>query len=595
MVLPEDMLVVLTDPGRLVSLMLVASGLILVSLAIRSIRQCAALPASDRAWGGVATGGLLVIYGLLFTGQYMPSSGDEAYYLCVARTIAQTGRFAWNGIPVLDMPYAWPFVLGMAMRICDSFAFLNLLSLGVVLSLTLWYFILRRWVTGPMACGVVITTGLLFSWQWDVFDLYSEALFFPLLAVGVLLALQIAAGRPWGRRTVALAGVAAGLVFTRFAGIMALPLLAGALLNGGGWPRARQWIAVGVVTATLTAGFFGVRAMVARGAEQAVSAVETSSDTRTVETIRAAVDDRVATDNGMVDRAVKAAPSTYLMRLVRAGTWMSQLVWPPAEFGKTSPTIDLVSNVAGWVLTWLLAVQLVAAARRRQWMWLGIAVYYGAFILVWPVAKPRYVAGVTPMLLLGMWLGARHLAGLRQLVAYRRPIQVMTVGLVLSVLLCNVPLYAWQVCVNQSPQYYGLVMGGEYLELTAVCRELNRRDLADGQLAVARDRRSNQLRRRVTLLTDRRVMLAPAAGQPDDQTLEWARAAGVRYYVCRVPGGADRLMHLRVAGNRPEASFLELYVLGKDRAVPLALGEPMKVDHVPGVQESGSGKAPRAE
>lgn len=587
--------------GRVISLTIVVAGVVLLAGSWRRGWDPEAAPdRQERSRMFSLVGVLLILYGLLQNGQYVPGGGDEAYYLSIGRAVAQTGEFIANGLPVVSAPYGWPYLIAAALKVSASFAFLNLLPLGLsVCSLALWYLVLRRVVDARTAFGAVIATAVLFHWQRCAFHFQSEPLYFALMAAAVLLSQQIGEGRRyWGARLAALVMMAAGLVLVRFAGVFTLPLLAAALLTSPGKPQMRQWISVAVIAVVLAVSIVGVRMMLKRGAHREVASMlmtlkqrdgeQAVADAQVAMSIRQTAERDIAAEGAVVNRAVGAGVSEYLRRLGSSGAWVSRLFWPPAEMGKGSGGIFVASNVAGWLLIALLLVCAADAVRRRAWLWVGGVLYCGVFVLVWPEPNGRYIAGGAPLLLLGAWQGAQGLAGRLAGTAWRKPAMVGSMALIASILLCNLPIYAMEVWVNQSADFNDKVLAGEHAELTSLCRYLNAHSLGNDELAVSPDKGYKQILRVAGLLTGRVVLASPVAGPPGAALLNWAQRNHVRYYVCRSENAPRRLWHVQLPSPRQDRDdppcYVELYELRDGEAIRIHPRDKWVVDRVFGME-----------
>ena len=642
-------------PGRLVSVAVVLTGAALAGAFWRRSWGLVGDPKLQercRVW--CLTGVLLVLYGLLLNGQWVPGAGDDAYYLAAARTLINTGEFAANGVPIVIAPYGWPWLIAGALKITRSFALLNLLPLALsVCALVLWYPVLRRLVDPRMAFASVVVAAILFHWHRYALHFYSEALYFALLAAAVLLSQQIAEGRAWRVRLAALLAISAGLVLARFAGALSVPLLVAGLLGGRDRPAARQWVAAGLVCATLAVSFFAVRGMLARGARryleqtqrvatrksgQTVQAETTNPLTRanavatrksgqavqaadqmagghsgatsqtalavrrrdgvpalgaaengaTMQTARTLLRDVDASES-VYKRAVRAGPQEYLRRLAYSGVWASRLFWPPTELGKQSRLVLIASNIGGWLLILLLIACVVDATRHCSWLWLGMLAFCGAFVAVWPEPNGRYIAGAAPLLLLAAWLGVRALGRWLEGTTWCKPAVAAAAALVVSIPLCNIPIYAMEVSVNQSPDFTERVLAGEYAELAGMCRYLQARGLRDNELVVASDKGYGFAVCLANLLTDRTVLVWPNAGPPSEKMLKWARQEGAKYYICGSTNAPRRLWHVQLApASRPtEPSFYrELYEIADGRAVRVYPQERWTMDCMVGMEGS---------
>jgi len=595
----------LSDPGRLLSLAMVVVGLSVTAVAYWQYKRRAG--SGQETWRVVILLGVLaVLYGLLFNGQWLPGSGDESLYLAIARNVAATGDFVWNGSPVLTVPFGWPYLVAWAMKISGAFVFLNLLPLGlVVLALTLWYLVLRKLISPDWALGLVLLTAVLFHWQRCAVRFYSEAVFLMLVPLGLLLAMQVAEGRPWGWRAPALLAVCATMVLSRFAGLLTMPLLVAALLAGqprfGSW---RPWVLAVLVCVVLVGSFFGMRSVLQWSAKRYVSrtleqarileaAVQSATEvdravlTQRLEAMKCAevavesADRDTAVNDRMVGRAARAGLREYVRRGTVFGVWLSRLFWPPAEMGKTDQRLKQISNLLGWALLAPLLAGLPRAVRERQWIWAGLVAYCAVFVLVWPEPNGRHLVSAAPLLLLGLLKGLAVLIAWANRAWARHALRLLASLILGSILGCNLMIYAGEAYVSQSPQFHSLTLAGEHKELIAVCEHLNRQKLGDFELAVAQDTGYKQILRMSSFLTDRTILTAPTAGRPTAKTFAWAQTNGVRYYLCRPPRTPRRIWHLRLEDG---GAYLELYELRNGQAVKLELPEPVRVDRVVGLE-----------
>lgn len=137
-----------------------------------------------------------VAYGLLQNGQWIAGGADDAYYLSVGANLLKGRGYTWNGVPALLVTPGWPLVLAGAMKVSPSFAFLNLLPLGLMVASSLaWYFVLRRLTTPWRAFAITAGCVVLFEWHRQACSLFSDSIDILLLASSLLLALQIRGGR----------------------------------------------------------------------------------------------------------------------------------------------------------------------------------------------------------------------------------------------------------------------------------------------------------------------------------------------------------------------------------------------------------------
>lgn len=555
--------------------------------------------AAARRWRGALIVIVLAAYALLQNGYYVPNS-DAEYYISIARNLHLGRGYQYNGEPVGLVPPGWPLLLAGAMWFSNSFALLNWLpALLMVATAGLWFQVLLRLTSPSRAFIAVLLSTTLFWGYHSAILLQSEALFCLLLALGMLLALQIAEGKTAVWRLPVLLLLCAGLVTVRWAGLLAWIVVAAALVSGHvRAARKVQWLGVVLLAATAVASFVGVRYMLKHwGADSTAAVVAEDAAGEAGQPKSRLLEEKIVVPNVDTQRLSRSfytivprgGPLVYVARLAGAGVWMSVLFWMPAKLAVASPGLAMFANGAGWILLSAFAVQLVRATRQRQWLWVGVMLYAGLLVLRWSSANERYLLPVAPFLLLGPWLGLEYLA---QLVSGRaRPwLLALAAVPIVSVALCNACLFTIDACVARSPQYYAVHHAGRTETLVDAAEYLKGRALADRELAVSplyininRPVQNSYGVRVMNLLTDRVVLTVPrqvCEGAPDSHLIAWARGKGIRYYLYRPPVSPWRVWHFRtrwlqekLTGQRVTAvnPFWELYELTEDRAVKLQL------------------------
>jgi len=527
---------------------------------------------------------LAALYACLLRGEWVPGGSDDALYLAAARTMVKTGAYLWNALPILHFPPGWTVILSAVLRVSDSFLVLNALASACVIGAAmLWYCILRRYCLPRRAVQAAFVTGILFEWHRFAFTLYSEGLFFLLLAGTVLLALQINEGRRAVWRIPLLLLLCVALVQLRWAAVLAAPIIAGALVSGRLKPALdRRWVCAVLACAVLAGTFLLTHQVLRRSAKLMRDEGRTAAE-------REGAAAALERDAERVASSAAASPVQYAARAGRSGHWLSMLFWPPTTMGLRSGTFGPLTNAAGFVLLLALAVRALTAARRKHWLWAGCAVYCAALILQHRRPVARLFAPVAPLILLGVWEGLLALGG-RKAGARRWLARSAVAAFLVAVLACNGALLAVNAFALRSPRFATMWLAGEYGEILAVAYHLNDEGVGDGEVAATRlyadpyrGRNSPWAWRTLYLLTEKDVRSLPDeldSATPDERLLAWARSHGVRFVIARSPEMVRRIWHIRRGSHRQEppaggdagrASFYELYEVREDgfERVPL--------------------------
>ena len=270
---------------------------------------------------------------------------------------------------------------------------------------------------------------------------------------------------------------------------------------------------------------------------------------------------------------------TYLRRVTKAGHWLTYLLCPPAV-AVPGRLLPLVANLVGWAGIVLYSAWAFAAARRREWIGLGVAVGCGAVVVMWGRPVPRYWAPLAPLLVLGIWKGIDMLIQPARSSARRGLVRAAAGVLLGSTLLVNVAILAVNAYVARSARYAAVCLAGEYEEMLQIAAFLRGQGLRDGELAVDvqyqdinRRGRNVWAHRVLGLLTDREIrsgMRVTPASLADGSAAMQARREGVRFFLVRSDRAISRLWHFRVApaGGAPQAEdgpYYVLYKLNDDR------------------------------
>ena len=523
---------------------------------------------------------------------------DTAYYISVSRSLAQHGTFTFNGLPVGKIPPLWPLLLAAAMKLSASFRFLNLIPAAFLVGASgFWYYVLRRFASPGKSLGAVLLSGLLFYWYSAAVDLRSEGLFCFLLAAALLLAMQFAEGRQQAWRIAIVAFLCALMVCVRWAGLTAVFPVAAAMAAGQLKPRLnRQCIGVAIVILSTIGSFLILRHTLAalpgmsgrpmRQADPDFGAGE-DMDGAPIVSMQAVIDPKGLRDMGG--------------RIAASGKWITSLLWMPMFLGVTSRSVGILTNTVGWLLILLFGCCLYHHAQRRQWLWVGVLLYCVAIVARWAVVNPRYLVPIAPSALLGAWLGIDAVAArFRRLT---KPCKIAAVLFVASIALCNSALWAIDLYITHSPDFYSKYLAGETEQLIAAADYLNSRNVQDGQISVSpyylnlgRQRPNGQGWRCMHLLTGRGIHVISrkmCTGEPNKALLNWAPTKGIKYYLYRPPVSPWRAHHFRVAwlqrlltGQKdiPENPSWVLYELTRHNATLIELPKvPKYPRRVPGM------------
>lgn len=553
-----------------------ASRAVPILVAATADEPVATRPAREAVWAGGLAAALLALY-LPLLNPYWTPSGDGEIFLASARSILRGEGFRFNGYPVAIVPPGWPAVLALAMKLGAGFAALKLLTaLCSVAALVLWYLILRRWAAPSLAAAACVLTSLLgemyplHSW------LLSDPLFMLISAAGLLLALRVGEGRG-GRGTVAmLALLVAAAVTVRWAGLFNVAIFVGALLRGQRRvERNLPWVASGIVLASALLAFGGWRFHLDRQvrlsrppstqpgatqpADMTLLPAPTDLQAQSAENERAPREPNnvfsATTSYDIV--STKTGPAEYARRILGAGEWLATLVCRPLRLARSSGLIRLAAILLGTVLAVpLLAAAFDAVRRRHEWVWAGAALYCFTLVVVWTV-NPRYFLPLAPMLIVGVLLGCRQLAGDGDGPRWRTAtMRLAAVVFVAAVAASNGLLWAIDVGVARAgPAYYDRFEAGVHKELIAAAAYLRRNTTPDVIVAVSgryenlgKARFSPLPSRATVMLADRRVVSVPThlASMPNRERLRrYLRSSGASYYLYQPPMSPWRLWHFR--------------------------------------------------
>lgn len=507
--------------------------------------------------------GLLATIYALHLNPYWALAGDGDFYLAMARNLAQ-GEGLWhNGQPVATVPPGWPALLAAAMTITSRLGVLKLLNVACLLIfLGAMFRVGRR--TAPL--GVVTGATLLVGLSADVVAMgwffLTDPPFCAVGALAVLAALKVGESvnarrgdLGWGWWAAATILLAAVSVTIRWPGILLVPLLAAALLQGAAWWRPRldrRWATLLLTTTAVVATFFIQRALLPIDGQHLV-------DSRYPAFMTGEYD--------LINSYGNPEPIEYLYRFSGSGRYISSLIWEPlASMKATYTAVDYF----GWVvwIAWLAGA--VVTAMRRRWLLLGAGAFCLPIMITWPQAVERYLLIAMPLILAGAMVGVVPLCrGIARLFHRRRkPAEAgeregglvafghwAAVGL-LVVTFALQGFMLW-VTINVFRSAYGVTddrgndlgrqfhqrfSGGIHRRLPAIAFWIERNADPHAEIGISQvnNNRSRYTRvhgfmRALHTLTDRPIQTVPySLGKPleeSPETVEWLREHDVRYYV----------------------------------------------------------------
>ncbi len=562
--------------------------------------------------------GLLLTLYLLLQNRYWIPSGDGEFYVAAARNIATGQGYRFNGLPIASAPPGWAAMMAVVMKFTPYFLPLKLLAMScMIASLMLGYAIVRRFVAPPQAFAVIALTAIVSHVYQATYWLISESSFCLATSASILIAMQISEGRREKWRIALLLSLCAAAVSIRLAGLLNILLVIAALLDGQCKPRrSTLWVAAAlvlVVTIGTFAGFY---------LGQRVTAQELAAGTGVAIPEENASEGLPPPMNGAADQTAH----TYQLfphgslgdKFLNWGHWFSFFYWQPLRIAGGSWKIAALSALLGWTLIALLAVLVIGATKRRQWIWLGTGLYAGALAMRWSVVNARYYVPIAFLITLGIFLAAELLLRASAVCSHARvcrvTIHTLFVLFISTVVICNVATYAVEVSIARDAKFYQRYDAGMDQSMIAACQYLNSlppndrprdREISVSQryTNLGRSRAMPSALRQAVMLTGRSLITPPfkstavSPAAPTGKGLSirrWLLSRGVRYYLWQPPISPWRVWHFRVpwlekvrTGHTAEvdASSWQLFRLNDDLTVTqLPLPQRCEpVTHVPGL------------
>ena len=408
-------------------------------------------------------------------------------------------------------------------------------------------------------------------------------IFLLLLATALFLARQVVEGRGEWWRMALVALLCASLVAIRWLGLLAVAGVAAMLLSGEFWPRRnRQWLCLWLSLAA-TFATFAILYGATVGLEENNPIVWTTY--------------RFPLNSG-------GSVLNQLGNLSNAGLWMADILWPTTKRIVWSPALLTTAILAGWFLWPFILTFTVAEARRKQWLMSGVLLYLVVLMGRWDIPEGRYLVPFIPLFLLAFWNGldlvADWLRSEHSFPALRWKSAALAV-VIGSVLFCNLTLYAIDMVVMRSRNFYSVYLAGEYEPLIAISQYVRRNIPPEEIIAL------NGLYDNMLILTYNKVGMAtsammtdhiivPTPGRvglygPSPQLVRWAEKRGIHYFLLRSPISPWRLWHFRVPAlqrwltgqrNIPTNPYWVLYRIENGKAIEIRDIPPAPpVTHMP--------------
>ena len=494
----------------------------------------------------LVVGLLTAAYALLLTPNWTPG-GDSEFFAAAARSIVRGEGFVYNAKPVRLVPPGWPYVLAFVFQLSPTFLAGKLVNIAAMLVAAVFaHRTLLRFASPNVSLLAAAGGGLLGASYPLTTWLHSDPLFCATSWASAWAAVRLVESATLPRRagwaTLVLALLAASFS-VRYAAVLQASVPATILL----WAAVRQrrlWPAA--VVAVAVAGAVGSFALVAAADEPPA----TPGDVRRISDPEEAPPSVFA--NGPSSRGPLVADR--LRRLAGAGLWPAWLLFYPLRFASGVPGGTLLVGGFGLVLLGILAYAARRDVRGRP-LWLLVLAYVIVLAVGWPNVNARYLVPIAPLVLAGLLVGL--------------PRQQLRIGLVALLVIVNGGMYAADLRVRFSKDYYASYEAGRVGPFLDAVAYLKHADVRDGELAVSeryenlgRMRFSKTGTREAVLLLDRRVVTPfdvysfEPGTIPDklfaaDRVLPggfaaWAEAKGLKYYLFQRPASRWRLWHFRL-------------------------------------------------
>ena len=590
-------------------------------------------------WLALALATLLAVY-LSMLNRYWVPSGDGEVYTCIARSLVQVNKLLFNGAKAAIAPPGWPLVLSWLMRISPEFWFLKLaIILSMVGGFASAFFIVRRFVSDRAAAGIIVLTGILSSVYPLTYWTHTESFFCLLGFAAILIAFRISEGRArlWWEVPAMLALLGFGS-FTRWPGVLHAVLVIPILFSGAKrrpWERRSAWIYAAAIvivcggTLVTTHNYLRLskaeqQYAIGQGATpEGNPEEEIPTETQpplTTEPVNAVGSENTTPGLGDVMTQSKRGPVAEIFyRVGTSGRWFSWLLWQPTRFGQSVGFVDASSLFFGWLSIVLLFVTTIRAAKRRDFFWIGLALYTGGLCVLWPNPNARYFVPVAPFIVLGVLRGIRETSAILRERASKlargrgfamesapvtsvAPIDYIASGtkrvgpvlppldmgplhpackgltalFVVVTLLINLPLLGIDICIFRSAHFYEKYEAGANLNLLQIAAYINTHPLPDGEMTSVYERYENMGRiryskfgvRAMHLLCNMQILPVDRKTKflkqdPADEDFRRSlRRAQASYVITQEPWTPWRVWHFRL--SREFQQRLQKSLVGND-------------------------------
>jgi hypothetical protein len=471
---------------------------------------------------------------------YWVPAGDSEVFTVAARNLVRGQGLTYLGEPLAVTPPGWPVVLALLMKLGNGAVWLlKAFTAGcIVMGLVLSYAVLRRAAGVPRSTAAVACVAAAFAAPLYPlsFWLHSDALFFVLATAATL------AAATWARSgnatwVVATCVLVVAMTCVRWAGLPFAVVVAAACLG-----RRGGLLAAVCVVFVAFISFASLHALLSPGG---VSLLATVAE-------EARVPGFLVREQTTVSYARELG-----MRATQLPSWLSWTLFTPLRFVAYSlGTPGRLADAGVGLL--VLALACVAAwrqARVGRWFLVGCLAYVGVLCLAWPSVNSRYLVPVLPVLV------AAVVAGVQPLWPKLRRGLLVTFFAAFAV--NNVAMWAvdvWVARAGSAAEFYRRYEAGIHLGLLDIAVALRDRPDAHGNLLAVSERYQNlnevwhyKHPQRVLahaggltpIAADRRVVRPsiPRAQQ-------WAREAGVRFYVHQNPTTPGRVWHFRLTRDQ---------------------------------------------
>ena len=396
---------------------------------------------------------ILATYLLTVVGKWRPTP-DSAVYLGLARSLAQDGRYIFNGKVNNYVTPGLPLILaGLSQLGVPNYWLPNLfMALSAVGALALIYLVFARISDRRMAMAVTFGTAATYTFFFNAHRVLTEMPFSLLFFAAVYASLRASEGKGWWMLLV-LPLVVLGIT-VRIAGAPVIGALAFALVietPPAGGRRGRQLlrgVVIFVVAAAVVVGFYILAIRAASGAPAYMKRIPGQTGTTAGEQVQAI--------------------------LISA-------LWVPDSLAEciTSRSVPILTHAAGYLIVALAGVGAAVQWRRRERLMPALVVSYALCLALlrsrrWDM--PRYLLPVIPgaiyLSLAGLCWCVRRWRDRHGLSMGPGALTKAILGHTLVILICNGPYLAvhtfYYTWASYTDRYYDIIARGHYADFFTV-------------------------------------------------------------------------------------------------------------------------------